>query len=142
MSRARVALRCAVVVLGVACGQPAVVETPRPPPPKTLQLNRPGELVRVELAPGYVTVLDFWGDHCDACKVVGEMLETGVANEPKILIRKVDVGDGFTAVAEAYEIGTLPHYRIFDKKGKMRYLLVGNETTKATELAKQLAAEP
>jgi hypothetical protein len=70
------------------------------------------------------------------------MLERGVSAEAKVLIRKVDVGDGFTPVAEAYDIGALPHYRVYDKKGRMRYMLVGNDCTKASEIAKQLAAEP
>ena len=56
-------------------------------------------------------------------------------------IRKVDVGDGFTPIAKHYQIGALPHFRIVDKKGVVRYVLVGNDTLKAPELAKQLANE-
>ena len=133
------ALACSFLV---ACGAPQASAPAVPPPTKIEQLNKPGEMVRVALEPGYVTVIDFWGDHCGACKIVGEKLETGVARDPKILIRKIDVGDGFTPVAEAYEITTLPHFRIFDKQGKLRHVLVGNETVRASELAKQLAAEP
>ena len=51
-------------------------------------------------------------------------------------------GDGFTPVAQHYKIGALPHFRVYDKHKRMRYLLVGNDTLKAPELAKQLAAEP
>lgn len=130
------------LVLAMSCGNAQRTATEAPPPPKHLQVNKPGEMVRVALEPGYVMVIDFWGAHCAACEVVGAKLEAGVKNDPKILIRKIDIGDGFTPVAEAYEITTLPHFRIFDKRGKLRHMLVGNETVRASELAKQLAAEP
>jgi thiol-disulfide isomerase/thioredoxin len=130
----------------VACG-PAVVAVapaPAPPPAKFVQINEPGAPVNIErgLVPGYVTVVDFWMESCGACKIVGKQLEDGVAREPQILIRKVDIGDAFTPVAEAYSISALPHYRIFDKRGHLRYQLVGPDCTKASELAKQLAVEP
>jgi thiol-disulfide isomerase/thioredoxin len=127
-----------------ACGQPGPGAMPPvpPEPAKSVQLNQPGEMVQVELHPGYVTVVDFWGEHCGACVVVSGMLAVQVAHEPRVLIRKVDVGDGFTPVAKAYDIGALPHFRVFDKHKKLRYVLVGNDTLKAPEIAKQLAAEP
>ncbi len=132
-----------LVVVVTACGHPAAVPV-APAPPKSLQLNAPGANVSIEdqLVPGYVTVVDFWSDHCGACIVVGGMLAVQVALEPKILIRKVDVGDSFTPVAEAYEIGALPHYRVYDKLGRLRYDLVGNDCVKAPEIARELVREP
>jgi len=137
----------AIATCLLACGHAAEPSHPPSPraPPKSLQVNQPGVPVDIEQAvvPGYVTVIDFWAEWCGACHVVGDMLASGVAREPKILIRKVDVGaDAFTPVAEAYQIGALPHYRLYDKHGKMRYVLVGNDCTKASEIAKQLAVEP
>lgn len=136
----------ALILAVAACGTSAGPARPAaaPPPVKSLQLNRPGELIDVEaqLPAGYVTVVDFWGEHCGACEVVGGMLAVQVAKDDAIVIRKVDVGDGFTPVARHYQIGALPHFRVYDKRGQMRYLLVGNDTLKAPDLAKQLAAEP
>ncbi len=130
----------------VACGTTAAptVPTNAQAPEKSVQLNQPGELIDVEaqLPAGYVSVVDFWGEHCGACVVVGGMLAVQVALDDGIVIRKVDVGDGFTPVAQHYKIGALPHFRVYDKHKRMRYLLVGNDTLKAPELAKQLAAEP
>ena len=136
--------RSAALALVVACGAPAAPKPTAPRPEKDIQLNTPGALVNVEagLVPGYVTVIDFWSESCGACHVVGAMLTKGVADEPLILIRKVDVGDAFTPVAEAYQIGALPHYRVYDKRGRMRYVLMGNDCTKAPEIAKRLVAEP
>jgi thiol-disulfide isomerase/thioredoxin len=125
----------------VACG---ATQTPKPRPPKSIQVNAPGALVTVadHLEPGYVTVVDFWAESCGACHTVGAMLAEKVAQEPRVLIRKIDVGDGFTPVAEAYGVNALPHYRIYDKHGKERHVLVGNDCVKAPDLAKQLVVEP
>lgn len=129
----------------VACGHPPVTsQPPQREPEKSVQINAPGATIDVEqsLVPGYVTVVDFWMESCGACHVVGGMLAVGVAQAPKVLIRKVDILDPFTKVASAYDIGALPHYRVYDKRGKMRYVLVGNDCIKAPEIAKQLAEEP
>lgn len=116
---------------------------PAPPPAKTVQLNAPGEPVDViaALPAGYVSVVDFWAESCKACVTYGDMLTAGVAGDPRIVIRKVDVGDGLTPVARAYEIGALPHFRIYDKRKRLRYDLVGSDCAQATAFARQLADE-
>ena len=134
-------IRTLALAILVACGGARATS---PPPAKSVHMNAPGAPVAIEaaLVPGYVTVVDFWGEHCGACEIVGAKLEEGVATEPKILIRKIDVGDGFTPVAKAYDIGALPHFRVFDKRGNLRFVLVGNDTLKASDIAKALVAEP
>ena len=125
------------LVLVLACGS-------APPPAKSVQLNAAGAMVDVAAAivPGYVTIVDFWSESCGACEVVGGMLAVGVAHEPRVIVRKVDVGDGFTAVAHAYAIGALPHFDVYDRERRLRYVLVGNDCLKAPELARALLAEP
>jgi len=112
-------------------------------PPKTVQLNAPGAAVDVlaALPAGYVTVVDFWSVSCEACIVQGEKLAAGVAEEPRVLIRKVDVGDGDTPVAAAYKIAVLPHFFIYDKQKRLRYDLLGPDCSEAARYARQLAAE-
>ena len=137
-------MRALVLALVVACGHAKSTTAPPPPPPaKSLQLNKPGEPVALDehLVPGYVTVVDFWGEHCGACVVVGGYLAVGVAQQDRVLIRKIDVGDGFTQVAKDHDIGALPHYRIYDKQRRLRYDLVGNDCLQASDLARELAAE-
>lgn len=134
-------IRALAIALLVACGHPAAPTSV--PAAKSVQLNQPGE--PVELAPalpsGYVSVVDFWSESCGACTVVGGMLAVQVAHADGVVIRKIDVGDGFTAVAKQFQIGALPHYNIYDKAKKLRYVLVGNDCLKAPELAIQLAGE-
>jgi len=128
----------------VACGH-AGVQAPGAPaaPAKTVQLNAPGEPVDIAavLPAGYVTVVDFWSESCHACVTLGGMLAVGVAKEPQIVVRKIDVGDGITPVARAYNIAALPHYLIYDKLRRLRYDLVGSDCEQASVYARQLAAE-
>ena len=135
-------MRRALVVVLAACTHTAPV-VHEPTPAKSVQLNAPGAAVDVSqaLAAGYVTVVDFWGESCYACIATGGLLAVGVAQEPRIVIRKVDVGDGFTPVAQAYKIDALPHYFIYDKQKRLRYDLVGPDCVEAAKIAKQLAAE-
>lgn len=126
-----------------ACGHTPAPATAPPPPDKTVQLNAPGEPVDVAavLPAGYVTVVDFWSESCHACVTLGGLLAVGVAKDPRVVIRKIDVGDGFTPVARAYQIDALPHYLIYDKRKRLRYDLVGSDCVEAAKIARQLASE-
>ena len=151
-ARARLAVLAALVT-GSACG-PAAAPAPAAPaassvapaprrPDKIVQLNAPGAAVDVvaALPAGYVTVVDFWSQSCEACGPLGQRLEAGVADEPRVVIRKVDVGDGDTPVAAAYQIAALPHFFIYDKQRRLRYDLVGPDCLAAARYARELAAE-
>ncbi len=151
MTRAAQLAALAALIAGGACGpaaQPAAPATPATasaprPPDKIVQLNAPGAAVDVAAAlpAGYVTVVDFWSQSCEACGPLGARLETGVADEPRVVIRKVDVGDGDTPVAAAYQIAALPHFFIYDKQKRLRYDLVGPDCLQAARYARQLADE-
>jgi len=126
-----------------ACHAPTPAAPLPPPPEKTLQLNAPGEPVDVPavLPAGYVSVVDFWSETCEACVIYGGMLAVGVAKDPRIVVRKIDVGDGFTPVARTYQISALPHFLIYDKQKRLRYDLVGSDCEQAPQYARQLASE-
>jgi thiol-disulfide isomerase/thioredoxin len=122
-----------------ACG----AATTAPVPAKETQLNSAGALVKVEdsTVPGYVTIVDFWSESCGACVEVHAKVVAAIADQPKAILRKVDVGDGFTEVAHAYDIAALPHYNVYDTRRRLRFILVGNDCLRAPDLAKQLLAE-
>jgi thiol-disulfide isomerase/thioredoxin len=126
-----------VLVLG-ACGGARV-----PAPEKTSLLNASGQLVRVEdkVVAGYVTIVDFWSTSCEACVIVTGMIAVQIAKQPRIVVRKVDVGDGFSPVAKAYDIVTLPHVDVYDRERRLRYRLIGPEALRAPALARELLAE-
>lgn len=129
----------ALLLALAACG----AATPAPVPVKETQLNQPGVLVKVEdsTVQGYVTIVDFWSESCGACVEVHAKVVAAIADQPKAILRKVDVGDGFTEVAHAYDIAALPHYNVYDTRRRLRFILVGNDCLRAPDLAKQLLAE-
>ncbi|HRC56523.1 MAG TPA: thioredoxin family protein [Kofleriaceae bacterium] len=94
------------------------------------------------LVPGHVTIIDFWAQWCAACKTIEAELLTELRDEPTVVLRKVDVGAGDSDVARAYRLGGLPHLRIFDRRGRLRYVLVGEDAHQAGEAALVLAREP
>ncbi len=112
--------------------------------PKLVQLNAPGVSVDATAAvrDGYVTVVDFWSESCGACIVVGGMLAVQTADQPRVLVRKVNVGDGDNELARAYQIGALPHFNVYDTHKRLRYVLVGNDCLDAPKIARALLAEP
>jgi hypothetical protein len=136
------AARVALLAFVVACGAHGAGEGPGAR--KLIDLNTDGAPVDIDaaLVDDYVTVVDFWSESCGACVIVGGRLAIGIADQPRVLVRKVDVGDGFTPAARAYQIGALPHFNIYDRHKKLRYVLVGNDCLKAPELARALVAEP
>jgi thiol-disulfide isomerase/thioredoxin len=142
--RALAALALAQAACVVAAPPPAV-RAPTEPPPRVAHLNAsPGAMVDIErhLVPGYVTVVDFWAEWCAACKTIEAQLMVEVANEPAVVLRKVDVGAGDSEVARAYRLGGLPHLRVFDRHRRLRYVLVGQDALSAGRAALALAREP
>jgi len=114
-----------------------------PAPAKEVQLNQPGVVIKVEDATlaGYVTIVDFWSESCGACVEVHARVAAAIANQPKTILRKVDVGDGLGELAKLYDISALPHYNVYDTRKRLRFILVGSDCLRAPELAKQLLAE-
>jgi thiol-disulfide isomerase/thioredoxin len=139
-SRGRAVPALALAALGAALGCAAAP----PPPPRRLVLNLPGELVDVDAAvvAGHVTLVDFRADWCRGCDVMEARFLATVGDDPRIVLRLVDVGDGETPVARAYQIGALPHLRLYDRHRRLRYVLAGNDGLDAGVRALELAAEP
>jgi thioredoxin 1 len=107
------------------------------PGPKIQVINEPGQLIDIaEFMPaGHVTVVDFYADWCGACKIAEEKLVTGIEAQERIVVRKVNIDDDTSAVAKHYDVGALPHLRVYDGNGELAYVLVGNDAMTAAEKA-------
>ena len=107
------------------------------PGPKIQVINEPGELIDIAdfMPAGHVTVIDFYADWCGACKIAEEKLVAGIEQEPRIVVRKVNIDDDTSPVAKHYDVGALPHLRVYDRHGQLAYVLVGNDAMTAAEKA-------
>jgi thiol-disulfide isomerase/thioredoxin len=76
------------------------------------------------LVPGKINVVDFYADWCGPCRMVTPYLEKLVHDDRDIVLRKVDIVNWVSPVAKQYEITSIPHVDVYDRKGK----LVGNVT--------------
>jgi len=132
-----------LLIAGVACGHP--VAEPRGPEPAAqldVQLaNEPGELVVIEecLVPDKVTLIDFWADWCQACKDLDEKLLAELAGSTDVVVRRIDILDDGSPVARHYDIGVLPHVRVYDRAGRLVYALIGDNAARAGALALEVA---
>jgi hypothetical protein len=135
-------MRLAPVVALLACGPAHRSDTtpPRAPPPKSLAFT--GSHVEDATVSGYVTLVDFWSESCAACTIVGGRIAVKIANDDRVIVRKVDVGDGLGPISQAYNVSALPHWNVYDTKRRLRFILVGPDCLRAPDLAAELLAEP
>jgi len=77
------------------------------------------------LALGNVTVVDFYADWCGPCKSLSPSLEQMARSDPEIALRKIDIVNWKTAVAQQYHVGTIPQVNIYNRTGRLIGTVVG-----------------
>jgi thioredoxin 1 len=81
-----------------------------------------GEKVKLEtyLIPNAFTIFDFYADWCGPCRILTPELEAFVKDHPTLVgMRKIDIKNFKTPVAEQYQIEAIPYLYVFDDKGKL-----------------------
>jgi copper chaperone CopZ len=80
------------------------------------------------LVPGKITVLDYWAEWCSPCHLLDIRLQHLVAANPKLAVRRINVGKWDNAAARQatsdFRLEALPYVRVYDTRGKF----VGAET--------------
>jgi hypothetical protein len=69
------------------------------------------------------------------------MIAVKIAKEDRVVVRKIDVGDGFTPIAAQYAVTVMPRWDVYDTHQRLRYRLIGPECLRAPQLATELLAE-
>jgi thiol-disulfide isomerase/thioredoxin len=77
------------------------------------------------LAPGNVTVVDFYADWCGPCRQLSPSLEQMANADPQIALRKIDIVNWNTAVARQYNIRSIPQVNIYNRGGDLVGTVVG-----------------
>jgi len=82
------------------------------------------------LAPGNVTVVDFYADWCGPCKQLSPSLEQMARTDPQIALRKIDIINWKTPVVRQFNIHSIPQVNIYNRGGRLVGTVVGADTEK------------
>ena len=93
---------------------------------KTLDIIEYNEGRRVEIeklmAPGKVTIVDFYGAWCGPCRVLETRLQHLMRGKSNLAVRRVDIGKWDNEAAKQatreFHAEALPYIRVYDAKGK------------------------
>ena len=69
------------------------------------------------IAPGKVTVIDFYADWCGPCRAITPQLQR-MSQDPEVAVRKVDIVKWGSPVAQQWNLKSIPNMRVYDKTGK------------------------
>ena len=77
------------------------------------------------LAPGNVTVVDFYADWCGPCRQLVPSLEQMARTDPEIALRKIDIVNWKTPVVKQYNIHSIPQVNVYNRGGRLVGTVVG-----------------
>jgi len=80
--------------------------------------------INQHLALGNVTVIEFYADWCGPCRQLSPSLEQ-MATDPDIALRKIDIVNWKTAVAQQFNIHSIPQVNVYDRGGRLVGTVVG-----------------
>lgn len=94
--------------------------------------------LRKHLAPGKITIFDFWAEWCGPCHLLTPKLERLVQENPRVALRTIDLKQwdssaGKQATKE-FKAVALPYVRIYGPEGKFIGEVLGNDIGKIKQV--------
>jgi thioredoxin 1 len=77
------------------------------------------------LAFGNVTVVDFYADWCGPCRRLTPSLEQMAISDPQVALRKIDIVNWRTPVAQQFNIHSVPQVNVYNRGGRLVGTVVG-----------------
>ena len=101
-----------------------------------------GEQVDINqhLALGNVTVIDFYADWCGPCRRLSPSLERMAGSDPEIALRKIDIVNWKTGVAQQFNIHSIPQVNVYDRSGRLVGTVLGVDFEKVQGYVAQAKA--
>jgi thiol-disulfide isomerase/thioredoxin len=93
--------------------------------------------INQHLAVGSVTVVDFYADWCGQCRQLAPKLEEMARNDPEIALRKIDIISWKTAVAQQFNIHSIPQVNVYDRNGRLVGAVLGVDFEKVKSYVAQ-----
>jgi len=93
--------------------------------------------INQHLALGNVTVIDFYADWCGPCRRLSPSLEQMVRSDPEIALRKIDIVNWKTAVAQQFNIRSIPQVNVYDRSGRLVGTVLGVDFEKVKSYVAQ-----
>ena len=81
--------------------------------------------INQHLVLGNVTVIDFHADWCGPCRRLSPSLEQMARSDPEIALRKVDIVNWKTAVAQQFNIHSILQVNVYDRSGRLVGIVLG-----------------
>ena len=100
---------------------------------KTLDIVAYDEGHRVDvgkiMAPGKITIVDFYADWCGPCHVLEARLQHLIAGKRNLAVRRINIGkwdnDAAKQATREFHAEALPYIRVYDTKGKFVKAVTG-----------------
>ncbi|MGC1322233.1 MAG: thioredoxin domain-containing protein, partial [Candidatus Udaeobacter sp.] len=93
--------------------------------------------INQHLVLGNVTVIDFYADWCGPCKQLSPSLEQMARSDPEIALRKIDIVNWKTPVAQQFNIHSIPQVNVYDRSDRLVGTVLGVDFEKVKSYVAQ-----